>query len=201
VLPYYSVAVRSCLFPTALLILYQAAINFFRIRKTSPGHPPLSADSAQPTCLKCGRLRLERSHHCATCRQCTLRMDHHCHLVGVCIGEHNFRFFFLWLCWVVIAGTIGGLVTILPLWELGSSTELAKNCLVFSLALSFALAAVIGLLLSSHYQSLMRGQTSIEAIRNVRTFDQGRRKNWEAVFGRSRLWLFGVMKRSLELPV
>jgi hypothetical protein len=201
VLPYYPLEVRICLLPLAILILSQAVLNFFRIRFTSPGRPPLSTDFSQPTCSRCSRSRLERSHHCSTCRQCTLQMDHHCHLVGVCIGQHNFRYFFLWLCWIVIAGAIGGLVTILPLWKLGKSTELDRNCLCFSLALCFALAIVVGLLLYSHYQNLMSGQTSVEAVRNIRTYDHGRKKNWESVFGRSRLWMFGVMKGSTELPI
>ena len=179
----------------------ETVVNFFRIRMIGPGHPPSSPDSPHPTCSKCGLTRLPRSHHCSTCKQCTLQMDHHCYLVGVCIGKHNFRYFLLWLIWVLIGGVAGGLLTIYPVWEAKGQVGFIRNCLCFTLSMCWALVVVVSLLLYSHYTNAMKGQTTIESIRKDHTYDLGPRKNWEAVFGRSRLWLFGVYTSPPELPI
>ena len=75
--PYYSPCTQVLVLAASLLVYVQVLLNFFRIRRTDPGRPPLS-DGAHPACSKCGRVRVERAHHCRKCKQCTLQMDHHC---------------------------------------------------------------------------------------------------------------------------
>ncbi|KAI3643530.1 hypothetical protein MP228_013085 [Amoeboaphelidium protococcarum] len=39
-----------------------------------------------------------RTKHCYTCGQCVLRFDHHCQFTGMCIGQNNHLWFYLWVC-------------------------------------------------------------------------------------------------------
>lgn len=207
---YYPPAAQAVLVVVSTGILFQAGSNFLRIKLTDPGRPPMASDS-QPSCRKCGRLRVDRSHHCSKCKECTLLMDHHCctlhtDLVGACIGLNNTRFFFLWLYWIVVGGIVGTIVSVWPVIQVEHSSTLERNCLSFCLSLSAAvrstqLSIVVFFLLWTHYQGILRGQTTIEAVKHDRQFDRGVRKNWEALFGKSHLWMFGVYTGGMDLPL
>lgn len=49
-------------------------------------------------CEACQMTQLFRSKHCFSCEACIAKFDHHCHVIGVCIGELNVRYF-----WGVLA--------------------------------------------------------------------------------------------------
>lgn len=44
-------------------------------------------------CEACQTTQPYRSKHCFSCEACIAKFDHHCHVIGVCIGELNVRYF------------------------------------------------------------------------------------------------------------
>ncbi|ETO14208.1 hypothetical protein RFI_23161 [Reticulomyxa filosa] len=52
-------------------------------------------------CDTCNADKPPRAHHCGICDECVLCMDHHCPWVGNCVGLANYRYFILFMFWVV----------------------------------------------------------------------------------------------------
>ncbi|CAF0906207.1 unnamed protein product [Rotaria sordida] len=52
-------------------------------------------------CITCQMIRPPRSSHCAICSNCISILDHHCPFLSTCIGMRNYRFFFLFLIFLL----------------------------------------------------------------------------------------------------
>ena len=48
-------------------------------------------------CKTCNIRKLARSKHCSLCNACIAITDHHCIWINQCVGEHNYRYFLLFL--------------------------------------------------------------------------------------------------------
>lgn len=64
-------------------------------------------------CEECQLMKPPRAHHCSTCNQCTLRMDHHCPFTAGCVGQANYRYFFLFIS-ATVGATIYAMVLTWP---------------------------------------------------------------------------------------
>jgi len=58
-----------------------------------------------------------------------------------------------------------------------------------------------GRLLQQQYQCVLAGQTALERAKGERKHEVGAKKSWELVFGKSRLWMFGVSTSGLDIPL
>ncbi|XP_048429876.1 probable protein S-acyltransferase 16 isoform X4 [Pyrus x bretschneideri] len=54
-------------------------------------------------CQKCSHYKPARAHHCRVCKRCVLRMDHHCIWINNCVGHANYKVFFIFVVYAVIA--------------------------------------------------------------------------------------------------
>ncbi|KAJ9545463.1 hypothetical protein OSB04_025170 [Centaurea solstitialis] len=54
-------------------------------------------------CKKCSLHKPPRSHHCRICKRCVLRMDHHCVWMNNCVGHANYKVFFVFVVYALIA--------------------------------------------------------------------------------------------------
>ena len=53
-------------------------------------------------CIKCNSFKPPLAHHCKICKKCIHRMDHHCPWINNCVGQENYRYFFLLLLYIWI---------------------------------------------------------------------------------------------------
>ena len=54
-------------------------------------------------CSKCFHFYPPRTYHCKICDNCVERLDHHCLWMGRCVGKRNYRFFYFFLCLLIIS--------------------------------------------------------------------------------------------------
>ncbi|XP_059172877.1 palmitoyltransferase ZDHHC15-like [Physella acuta] len=157
-------------------------------------------------CHTCKNLKPDRCHHCSRCRTCVLKMDHHCPWINNCVGYHNYKYFLLFLAYVmthilfVCLTSFRFIVdTCIMLHEKG--LEAARDINRLQVFAMFFFYAAVGLTLSPliklHRDLLYTNVTTLESSRpvglvgtvpNYETFDLGWKENLNQVFG-DRKWL------------
>jgi len=144
------------------------------------------------TCAKCKAQKPDRAHHCSICNKCVLRMDHHCPFVNNCIGFFNYKYFFVFLLWVMIFSIYVVVLVILD----GLEYRKIKIPAVVAGVLCTISLFLVSLLFFNHIRFIVNNTTTIEHVekrKNVKRnpYDLGFQRNFVQIFGTNPLlWFF-----------
>jgi hypothetical protein len=67
-------------------------------------------------CETCKEVKPARTHHCSICNECVFHMDHHCPWINNCVGMENYRFFALFLLYLM-SGLIYFFLSVVSMWK------------------------------------------------------------------------------------
>lgn len=133
-------------------------------------------------CQKCESYKPPRAHHCRVCKRCVLRMDHHCIWINNCVGHNNYKAFFLFVLYAVLACSYALVILAGYAFDFLSEREgrqgsgqhvspsvsapvlLKVVCTVILLPLTVALIVLFGW----HIYLLLNNKTTIEYHEGVR---------------------------------
>ncbi|XP_031276860.1 probable protein S-acyltransferase 16 [Pistacia vera] len=124
-------------------------------------------------CQKCSHYKPPRAHHCRVCKRCVLRMDHHCIWISNCVGHANYKIFFVFLLYAVVACIyslvllVGSLSTD-PLKDEQQSGGSFRTAYVISGLLLVPLSVALSVLLGWHIYLILQNKTTIEHHEGVR---------------------------------
>lgn len=123
----YRACVRAIVFQSILvLFVFNILVSLYKASVTDPGSIPNTAeweiviedfsesssenfttekrkDGLLRTCKFCLVKKPDRCHHCKQCDRCNLKMDHHCNWIVNCIGNNNYKYFFLTIFYSALA--------------------------------------------------------------------------------------------------
>ncbi|GMI79747.1 hypothetical protein like AT3G09320 [Hibiscus trionum] len=125
-------------------------------------------------CQKCSHFKPPRAHHCRVCNICVLRMDHHCIWINNCVGHANYKVFFVFVVYAVIA-CIYSLVLLVGSLTNDSQSDEQQSAdsfriiYVISGLLLVPLSMALSVLLGWHIYLILQNKTTIEYHEGVRT--------------------------------
>ncbi|GMY14509.1 probable protein S-acyltransferase 16 [Fagus crenata] len=124
-------------------------------------------------CQKCSHYKPPRAHHCRVCRRCVLRMDHHCIWINNCVGHANYKVFFVFVVYAVIACIYSlvllvGSLTIDPTKDEKQSGDSFRIAYVISGLLLVPICVALSVLLGWHIYLILHNKTTIEYHEGVR---------------------------------
>lgn len=168
--------------------IFWLLISLYKASKTDPGTIPrvaeweiIAEDSSESsaekatlekrkdgslrTCNHCQLRKPDRCHHCKQCDRCNLKMDHHCNWIANCVGNNNYKYFFL----VVFYSALSLALFIGSFWEAivvtlcdDENSEIKSLFMVTSYSLMVLLSiAVIGFFFF-HVWLISKNFTTIE---------------------------------------
>lgn len=114
-------------------------------------------------CNKCNEIKPARTHHCAVCNRCVFMMDHHCPWVNNCIGMENYRYFLLFLVYLMI-GSAWYALTIASIWD-HHVYQTNKKDLSFLLVMDTTLTGVLFGFNVWNWYLACSGMTTIEFMK------------------------------------
>lgn len=210
-----------------LFSVVMITVSYLKAMFNGPGHAPSGwkpekDDDAQylQFCKRCVGYKPPRAHHCSICNKCCYKMDHHCPWINNCVGNQNHKDFFLFLTYVLVAGThscillgpyvIRGVMIVYPhINRFPAHIIYQLYQMLMALVLSLALIIAVGCLWCEQAQSLFTNMTGIEKwiLRKaegrsrskpfVYPYDLGSYRNLKMVFGPTILvWFFPIAIRS-----
>ncbi|XP_048429866.1 probable protein S-acyltransferase 16 isoform X2 [Pyrus x bretschneideri] len=124
-------------------------------------------------CQKCSHYKPARAHHCRVCKRCVLRMDHHCIWINNCVGHANYKVFFIFVVYAVIACLYSlvllvGSLTYDPEKEDQEPGDSFQTAYVISGLLLVPLCVALSVLLGWHIYLTLQNKTTIEYHEGVR---------------------------------
>jgi len=188
-------------------------VSYIRCIFTDPGGVPSNAELEEGMLLQggvdmrgrqctkggCqGNYKPDRAHHCSTCGTCILKMDHHCPWVNNCVGFRNYKFFVLFLiyvvgtCFIFLAFSIPYLLNQPDFGKIMSSADTFQGLVASIVCTVFGLGLIC--FAGIHIDLALKNQSTLESFKisqRNNPYDLGRRANWEQVFGKSP-WLWFV---------
>lgn len=143
-------------------------------------------------CSKCETWKPSRTHHCSVCERCVVKFDHHCPWINNCVGNGNYKYFVLFLLYVVLTvlfavSLIGPVMY--QLYHLASERNedvLADSFLFFfTLVIDGSMGLAVLFLLIMHLRLIANNQTTVESIDDgaKSMYDIGSKMNFSQVFG------------------
>ncbi|KGN58860.1 probable protein S-acyltransferase 16 isoform X1 [Cucumis sativus] len=124
-------------------------------------------------CQKCSQYKPPRAHHCRVCKRCILRMDHHCIWINNCVGHENYKVFFVFVVYAVVACIYSlilliGSLTIEPPKDEQQVGGPFRTVYVVAGLLLFPLSMALSVLLGWHIYLILHNKTTIEYHEGVR---------------------------------
>ncbi|KAK8994664.1 hypothetical protein V6N11_045739 [Hibiscus sabdariffa] len=117
-------------------------------------------------CQKCSHFKPPRAHHCRFCKRCILRMDHHCVWINNCVGHANYKAFFVFVVYAVIACFYS---LVLLVGSLNSDSQIDEQqrdsfriVYVISGLFLLPLSVALSVLLGWHIYLILQNKTTIE---------------------------------------
>ena len=127
------------------------------------GDQSLTHETDSNVCTVCSLEKPKRSHHCSICNYCVLEMDHHCPWTGNCIGKYNYKFFYLFVFWGLVACLVNSLISIdrYDLYRIGYAAG-TVTMVRFSFILSIGLSISLSIFVCMHSILICLNTTTIE---------------------------------------
>lgn len=124
----------------------------------------------QKRCKHCDFIKPARTHHCSTSGECVFLMDHYCPWVNNCLGLDNYRYFLLFIFWLML-GLIYNFMSVVYIWN-HSSYASRKQLMTFVTLCDAALIVVmIGFNVWNWFLALF-GQSTVEFMRQMTEDEQ-----------------------------
>ena len=134
----------------------------FRILKDKPTFNMKEREQCEP----CGWAIPLRAIHCRTCEKCVRRYDHHCPWLGNCVGERNYRFFYIYVIFQSCVVFILTYTTYHSFYDTLTNWFWFHKYLILSmLILSVCTPTAIAIVLFHNYL-VISGQTTYEFVKH-----------------------------------